>query len=93
MLADLCRQGLFVGEGHSPTAFLRARGLGVCQPCVEGKLRCMSQPPRKLQLVRKLHRIHINPRDLPKACFSTAMDEATRHATVDVLSKATQLGR
>jgi hypothetical protein len=37
-LADLCRQGVVVGEGYSPTAYLRARDLGVCQSCVEGKL-------------------------------------------------------
>jgi hypothetical protein len=60
---------------------------------VEGKLRRTSHAPREPRLVLKLHRIHIDLCDVPNAYFSSAIDEATRYATVDILSqKSTAAG-
>jgi hypothetical protein len=48
-------------------------------------MRRTSHPPRQPRQARKLHRLHMNSCDLPHGYFSTAVDEATRCAEVDVL--------
>jgi hypothetical protein len=89
-LADFCRQGVLIGEGRKPAAYLQARNWGVCRPCVEGTLRRDSHPPRDPRLIHKLHRAHMDLCDLPNAHFSTATDEATLYATVDILSQKSE---
>ena len=84
-LADLARLGLLGRCDVTPAQFLQARDLHVCEPCVVGKLRRTSHPPRVPRPVRVLHRVHMDVCELP-GCpdryFSSVIDEATRYARV-----------
>jgi hypothetical protein len=77
---------MLTGDGRTPAAYLQApEQLGACEPCIKGKMRRTSHPPRQPQQMLKLHRLHMDLCDLPRGYFSTAVDEATRYAEVDVL--------
>jgi hypothetical protein len=87
-LADLKRKCLLGADDPSPAAFVQARKQKACEPCVLGKLRRVSHPPRVPHHVRPLHRLHVDLGDLPHGGYlSTVIDEGTRSAVVAVLQR------
>jgi transposase InsO family protein len=87
-LADLKRKCLLGADDPSPAAFVQARKQKACEPCVLGKLRRVSHPPRVPHHVRPLHRLHVDLGDLPHGGYlSTVIDEGTRFAVVAVLQR------
>jgi hypothetical protein len=64
-LAKMCQRGFLRHTSLTPSALLQARKQGTCEPCVVGKLRCISHPPRQPKEVRDLERVHMHLCDLP----------------------------
>lgn len=86
-LAKMCQRGFLRHTSLTPSALLQARKQGTCEPCVVGKLRRTSHPPRQPREVRVLERVHMDLCDLPIGYFGTVIDEATRYASVLLLQR------
>lgn len=83
-LADLRRKGMLDNCTVTPAKFLQMRE-HVCEPCVVGKLRRTSHPPRAPVPIRVLGRVHMDLMQIPGWYVATMIDEATRHALVSML--------
>jgi transposase InsO family protein len=67
---------------------VQARKQKACEPCVLGKLRRVSHPPRVPHHVRPLHQLRVDLGDLPhRGYLSTVIDEGTWFAVVAVLQR------
>jgi hypothetical protein len=87
-LADLKRKCLLGANDPSPAAFVQAHKQKACEPCVLGKLRQVSHPPRVPLHVRPLHPLHVDLGNLPHGGYlSTVIDKGTRFAMVPVLQR------
>jgi hypothetical protein len=87
-LADLNHKCLLGADDPSPAASMQAREQKACEPCVLGKLRRISHPPRVPRHVRPLHRLHVDLGDLPHGGYlSTVIDEGTRFLVVAILQR------
>jgi transposase InsO family protein len=90
-LADLNRKCLLGGDDPSPDAFVQALEQKACEPCVLGKLRRISHPPRVPCHVWPLYRLHVDLGDLPHGGYlSTVIDEGTRFSVVVSLQRKSE---